>query len=185
MQSATSIYEYREPWRGPVAFSAVLHVALFSSALGYAIITGRVGSGWGTETAGGDAMSATLVSSAIPLPSNQPEHENVLANESKGVTQTEPAKKVEEQEAIPIPDKTTKTKPIKLPPKPIEQKKPKPVETAQNVVPYGQGGAVSGHYTMMKTDVGTGGLSVGGAGTFGSRYSWYVDAVRRKISDNW
>ncbi len=25
----------------------------------------------------------------------------------------------------------------------------------------------------------------GGTGDFGSRFGWYVDAVRRKVSDNW
>ncbi len=53
------------------------------------------------------------------------------------------------------------------------------------MVPYGEGGPVSGPYTMFNSDTGSGGMQFGQAGSFGSRYSWYVDAVRRKVSENW
>ena len=29
------------------------------------------------------------------------------------------------------------------------------------------------------------GINMGTGGDFGNRYSWYVDAVRRKVTDNW
>ena len=32
---------------------------------------------------------------------------------------------------------------------------------------------------------GPGGFSFSGGGDFGSRYGWYVDVVRRKVSENW
>jgi protein TonB len=109
----------------------------------------------------------------------------VLANESKGLSESQPVKETQpEPEAVPIPDKTTK-KIEKAPPKVKTQTTPKPVERVDNVIPYGQGGAASQPYTMVKTAMGTGGLSMGQDGAFGSRYAWYVDAVRRKVSDNW
>ena len=59
-------------------------------------------------------MSAHLVS-GIPLPPNpQAKPENVLANESKGLSQSIPAPRAKEDDhAIAIPDKQTKVKPAK------------------------------------------------------------------------
>jgi periplasmic protein TonB len=182
--AATTIFDHEESWKGPIAASAVLHGALFLGA----ILTGMLGAGhgesWGGDTAGESAMNATLVSSAVPLPATKAEKENVLANESKGLSESTPAEKVPEPEAIPIPDKATKLKPEKQPRTPTPDK-PKPPPPPTNQVPFGQGGPVSGAYTMFKSTTGTGGLSFGPAGSFGSRYSWYVDAVRRKVSENW
>lgn len=182
--SAATIFDHEESWKGPVAASAVLHGAFFLAAVVSGMLGAGHGEGWGGTTAGDSAMSATLVSSAIPLPSTEAEKENVLANESKGLSESTPVEKVPEPEAIPIPDKTTKLKPEKLPRTPT-QEKPKTPPPPTNQVPFGQGGPVSGAYTMFKSATGSGGMTFGPAGSFGSRYSWYVDAVRRKVSENW
>jgi protein TonB len=180
-----NIFEYHEPWKSGVAASLALHgVLVVAAALG-GYYAGMHGENWGGSVTG-ESMSATLVSSAIPLPSQPNEQKNVLANESKGKAESEPVKETKpEPDAVPIPDKTTK--PVKEKPKPQikTQTTPKPVERADNVIPYGQGGAASQPYSMVKTAMGTGGLSMGQDGAFGSRYSWYVDAVRRKVSENW
>ena len=58
-------------------------------------------------------MGVTLVSN-IPLPATPTQTQNVLANDSKGITQSLPKPEpVEEKlpDAIPIPDKIAKTKP--------------------------------------------------------------------------
>ena len=85
--------------------SVALHCALFALALfGYLIPSSR-GESWGGTEGGGGAMSATLVSS-IPLPSPQTEQQNVLANESKGLSQSPPKETPkEEPKAIPIPER--------------------------------------------------------------------------------
>ena len=91
----------------------------------------------------------------------------------------------EEPKAIPIPEKETKKKG----PTPTAQKKPPPQQVAKeedNKIPFGQGGPVSGPYGSFTTSNAKGGLSFsGGTGDFGSRFGWYVDGVRRKVSDNW
>ncbi len=128
-------------------------------------------------------MSATLVSS-IPLPAS-PDATNVLANESKGLSQSQPKPKVEEPEAIPIPDKSARLKPSKKPATPT-QEKPREVAEVDNRIPFGEGGPVSGPYGVFNTGGAKGGFGFsGGNGDFGSRYSWYVDTVRRKVSENW
>jgi periplasmic protein TonB len=186
MAAAQTIFDFREEWKGSLTLSAVLHVTLFAGAIGYSVFEGRTGESWGGAVSADGAMKATLVSSAVPLPSTPTETENVLANESKGLSESKPAEKIPEPEAVPIPEKAK-------PPKVNAKEKapvPKPktpqqlTQQAANVIPYGQGGPTS-MYSLVKTDIGTGGISLGENGSFGSRYSWYVDTVRRKVSENW
>ena len=55
-----------------------------------------------------------------------------------------------------------------------------------NEIPYGQGGPVQGPYGGFQAEAGSGGFRMlGDAGDFGSRYSWYVNAIRNRISSNW
>jgi protein TonB len=169
-----------------VVGSITLHTALFAFAIfGYLLPNSR-GESWGGTEGGGGAMSATLVST-IPLPNTQPEAQNVLANESKGLSQSQ-SKELpkEEPKAIPIPEREVK----KQGPHESAQKKESPKQIAKaepdNVVPYGQGGPVSGPYGSFTSGATKGGFGFqGGQGDFGSRFAYYVDVVRRKVSDNW
>jgi protein TonB len=185
MPASTNIFTEREGWKSPLTLSVVLHGTLFASIFIYSAVVGRnSGMSWGGDSSGGEAISANLVSN-IPLPRPQVETENIVANESKGLTQSEP--KVEEKpepEAIPIPDKPTKIKP-----KPITSTitKPKPVEPPPtNEIPFGQGGPVSGPYGSFTVPNAKGGFGfTGGGGDFGSKYAWYVRNVQQKVSENW
>jgi periplasmic protein TonB len=168
--------------RRPLAWSAGLHVAFSAFIVLWATyITGIRSQGWGSG-GGGEAMGATLVSS-VPLPANPAQTTNVLATESKGLAQSQPKVEEKEPEAIPIPDKNTKQKNkpvISVTHKPVAQ----PPDT--NQIPYGEGGPVSGPYAMFNAGGAKGGFGFsGGGGDFGSRFSWYVQAVQRKVSDNW
>lgn len=132
-------------------------------------------------------MGVTLVST-VPLPANPQQTQNIVANESKGVSQSLPKAKEEAPEAIPIPDKNAKEKPknkasaTQRKPEP----QPEPVEEANNVVPYGEGGPVSGPYGVFSADGAKGGFGfTGGGGDFGTRYAWYVHVVQQKVSENW
>lgn len=128
-------------------------------------------------------MSATLVTT-VPLPASQVQTDNVLANESKGLTKSLPKAADLELEAIPIPDKNAKKKKDKE--TSSKQQKTQPVEEASNVIPYGQGGPVSGPYGTFSAGGAKGGFGFsGGGGDFGSRYSWYVKVVQQKVSENW
>src|SRR4051812_13663616 len=114
MAMNAEIFDEREQWRAPPMVSAALHGALFVSMIVYAWVFGSGrGESWGNGGIGGDAMNATLVTS-IPLPAH-PDAKNVLATESKGLSQSQPKPKIEEPEAIPIPDKKTKIKPSTKP----------------------------------------------------------------------
>jgi protein TonB len=184
MEANAEIFFEHDKWGRNLAWSAGLHLAVAGSIILYAAVaSGGKGSAWGAG-GGGDAMGVTLVSS-VPLPASTVQTQNVLANESKGITQSQPKAEEKEPEAIPIPDKNAKTKP--KPRSSAQQKpKPEPQEEASNVVPFGEGGPVSGPYGNFNAGGAKGGFGfTGGGGDFGSRYAWYVRVVQQKVSENW
>ena len=130
----------------------------------------------------------TLVST-VPLPATRRKRNRCWRTSPKEWRESlpKPEEKVE-PEAIAIPDKDVKDKK----PKPKAERHPtasrnlQPVEQADNVVPFGQGGPVSGPYGTFSADGAKGGFGfTGGGGDFGSRYSWYVRVVQQKVSENW
>ncbi len=178
------IYSEHAQLGRPLAWSLGLHVAFAAFVVFYAVfVSGMRGSSWGSG-GGGEAMGATLVSS-VPLPANPIQTTNVLATESKGLSKSEPAVHEKEPEAIPIPDKNTKTKIKPAPVKTATQRKPEPAAAASNQIPYGEGGPVSGPYTMNAGAAKGGFGFTGSGGDFGSQFAWYVQAVQRKITENW
>ena len=192
MAVRAEIFEEHEHWATGLGVSTALHVGLTLAI----IFTGwisfhKTGENWGGDTSGGGgAMSATLVST-VPLPHPPVESQNVLANESKGLANSLPTPEVQPPpDAIPIADKRVKPKKPEKAPTPRDTKKP-PVEQAKNdnVVPYGEGGPVSSMYANQGTSFAMGntkgGISAGAGGDFGKSYAYYVDAVRRKITENW
>ena len=189
MAADADIFPHEASLRSPLIGSFALHASIIALALfGNLIPSGR-GENWGGTGGGGDAMSATLVSS-IPLPAQPAPAENVLANESKGLSQSRPKEepKVEEPKAIPIPERETKRKNER--PRESVQKKEAPKQMAkaepENQIPYGQGGPVSGPYGAFSSGATKGGFGFqGGNGDFGTRFAYYVDIVRRKVSENW
>jgi protein TonB len=64
-----------------------------------------------------------------------------------------------------------------------------PTPPPPNAVPYGQGGSPNIPTSSFALGQGNtqGGLAMNGVGggDFGSRFSWYVEAVQRRISSNW
>jgi protein TonB len=187
MAAISNIYSEHAGLGRPMAWSLGLHIAFTVFVVLYATyIQGFRGEGWGSG-GGGEAMGATLVSS-VPLPATPAEKTNVVATESKGLTKSEPAPVPEvEPEAIPIPDKDvkTKTKIKPIPPKTATQHKAEPAPEQSNRIPYGEGGPVSGPYTMTAGSTKGGFGFTGSGGDFGSRFSWYVQGVQRKVTENW
>jgi periplasmic protein TonB len=213
------IYGYKQGLTGSFCISIAMHLGLLAFVLFVPALLSHEGLSWGNNGNGGvsgeGAISANLVS-GIPLPPQaHARPEQVLANDSKGLSQPLPApapkKVVEDKEAIAIPDRQAKIKPPKpelikprqqaevIPPArpapiappvttptqlPPVQQPPRP---ADNVVPFGKGGPMSGPFTTMNASNGAGGLKFGegGSGTFGSLYGWYADVVARKVHDAW
>jgi protein TonB len=185
MASAEIFFEH-DSWGRNLLWSAGLHIALTIVIVTWASIATGGGGSWGAG-GGGDALGVTLVST-VPLPATPAPTENVLANDSKGLTKSQPKPEVKEPDAIPIPDKETKSKPKPKPLASASVRKPEPEREveANNEVPFGQGGPVSGPYGTFNAGGAKGGFGFsGGGGDFGNRYSWYVRVVQQKVSENW
>src|SRR5579863_3856764 len=187
MAANAEIYFEHDRWGRALAWSAVLHVGVTVALLIYAAAFYRTSGGtWGAG-GGGEAIGATLVST-VPLPANPAQTQNVLANESKGLTQSQP--KIEEKapDAIEIQGKNAKIKP-----KPIKKQetaskdKPQPApEEETNQVAFGEGGPVSGPYGTFSAAGAKGGFGItGGGGDFGTKYAWYVHVIQQKVAENW
>jgi periplasmic protein TonB len=181
-----------ESLKGPLRLSAVFHVAL-AAAIVFLLKPTPHDSGWGGA---GGSISVGIVGSvpaavpAVPLPQPDTVTESRVVDESKGLYKTEPQPKPKVEDATPIP-KFEKNKPPKYnshPSKLLENKTPPP----ENAVPYGGGGTPAVPYSSAQTfTLGSGSIQAGmgfsgaGGGNFGQRYSWYVEAVQRRISGNW
>jgi len=184
MARNAEIFFEHDSWPRALAWSAGFHFAVTAIILLYAIaFTGARGDNWGGG-GGGSAIGVSLVSS-VPLPATAAKTENVLANESKGVTKSQPKIEEKEPDAIEIQGKNSKIKPKKLPTPTKEKPKPAP-EQEDNQVAFGEGGPVSGPYGSFAAGGAKGGFGVtGSGGDFGTKYAYYVQIVQRKVSENW
>ena len=97
MAASAEIYFEHDRWGRALAWSAGMHIGVTVFLLIYsAVFYHTSGEGWGSG-GGGEAIGATLVST-VPLPASPTQNQNVLANESKGITKSEP--KIEEK--VPV-----------------------------------------------------------------------------------
>jgi protein TonB len=182
-QNAEIFFEH-DSWGRALAWSAGFHIAVTAVILLYPILfsVGH-GSDWGSG-GGGSAMGVTLVSS-VPLTAAPNQNQNVLANESKGLTKSEPKVEEKEPDAIEIQGKNTKVKPKKPPTSTKAKPQPAP-EQETNQVAFGEGGPVSGPYGSFAAGGAKGGFGItGGGGDFGTRFGWYVQVIQQKVSENW
>jgi periplasmic protein TonB len=145
------------------------------------------GENWGGP---GGSISVGIVGSvpAIPLPRPEVVTPNRVVDNSKGLFKSEPHPVPKPPpDAVPIQKFKMKKPPkiISRPSKVLENPTPPPT----NAVPYGGGGTPTIPVTSFAMGAGTtqAGLSFNGVGggDFGSRFSWYVEAVQRRISGNW
>jgi len=185
MAANAEIYFEHDRWGRALAWSAGLHVGITVALLIYSQVFYRTnGDTWGSG-GGGEAIGATLVST-VPLPANPTQTQNVLANESKGLTQSQP--KIEEKapDAIEIQGKNAKIKPKKKQ-ETASKEKPQPApEEENNQVAFGEGGPVSGPYGTFSSGGAKGGFGInGGGGDFGTKYAWYVEVIQKKVAENW
>jgi protein TonB len=187
MAANAEIYFEHDRWGRALAWSAGLHVGITAFVLILsAVLTARSGDTWGAG-GGGEAIGATLVST-VPLSVASSQTQNVLANESKGLTQSQP--KIEEKapDAIEIQGKNAKIKPKpKQKQETVSKEKPQPApEEENNQVAFGEGGPVSGPYGTFSAGGAKGGFGItGGGGDFGTKYAWYVHVIQQKVAENW
>jgi len=173
----------------PLAVSAGLHTALAALVL-FSAFYAPQGNAW-SATGGAGAVTINAVGSlpGVPLPRPDVESTSRVVDVTKGLYKSEPLPKKPEipPDATPLEkfEKEKKLAPSR-PSRLLEDKSTPP----PGAIPYGQGGTPSMPYTQFTTGSGSqGGIGMSGpagaAGNFAMRYSWYVEAVQRRISGNW
>jgi len=185
MAANAEIYFEHDRLGRALAWSAGLHVGITAALLIYSAFVSRSSGGtWGAG-GGGESIGATLVST-VPLPANPAQTQNVLANESKGITQSQPKIEEKQPDAIEIQGKNAKIKPKKKQETASKAKPQAAPEEESNQVAFGEGGPVSGPYGTFSAAGAKGGFGVtGGGGDFGTRYGYYVHVIQQKVSENW
>jgi len=176
----------REPIKASVAGSLALHAALAAILVFY----GALGSLfhhdlWGTEGSGG-AMQVSLVSSAIPLPNNQPQNQNVLATETPSQAPAAPSpkeKQAVDDKAIAIASKQAKQQ-QKQPQQAASKTQQHQPQTRDNVAKYGEQAGSSIARGMPRGGPNNGPAAVGNS-DFTSRFGWYVDQINAKMANSW
>jgi len=168
----------------PAAGSLLLHAALFGGLLLYGVLNGFFHHHlWGNPGAGG-AIQVSLVSNALPLPSDQPRNDNVLTTETPSQAPAAPAPKATQavdETAIPISGKQEKIKQETA--RKTQQHQPPPKQ--DNRAQFGeQAGTSIPRSTLAQTSSVETPVNITN-GDFGSRFPWYVDGIKRKVSQNW
>jgi periplasmic protein TonB len=169
-----------------LGYSIFLHAGLTLAML-LGIWIQRSAVPWGGIGGGDSGVKVNLVSGAgIPMPQPTVATESATVDPTKGLYKEEPKKPPEPKEdatKIPKFDKLKPPPPSKAS-KTFENKTPPP----DNAVNYGKGGQMSLPSGSADTPGPLGGgiaMKGAGGGEFDARYPWYVQSVRKRISDNW
>lgn len=165
--------------------SAAFHAALVGVLLGYGLFQFGHGADWGNPFEKGSSTRVGTVASlpGVPLPSPLRATPNTVANENPGLYQSEPITPLPPEQAVEIPKFKDEIKPEEM--KRINTRIQKQQLTPPpNAVPFGENGHPAMSYSQTTTAAGETGLAFG-KGDFGSRYGWYVEAVRSRVSSNW
>ena len=173
---------------GPLSASLVLHAGLVVLFIGSAIYSHQ-GDSWGGP---GGAVTVGVVGSlpAVPMPRPEVETPSRVVDESKGLYKAEPQPKpVPQPDATPIP-KFEKNKPPKYvtrPSKVLENPDAASAERGALRRRWHSHGPLQFLSRWARDPARRPGMGFEGpgAGNFGSRFSWYVEAVQRKISSTW
>jgi len=168
-----------EPVMAPAVGAVALHCGLVVAIVLYGIIGGFFHHNlWGGAGPGG-AIQVNLVSSALPIPSDQPPNQNVLATETPSQAPAAPepkAKQAVDETAIPIAGKQKKPEHQETPKTP--QRKPEPMPT--NRAQYGEQAGSS----MPRQTSSTSGPASINQSDFGTMFGYYVDGINRKMDAN-
>jgi protein TonB len=164
-----------EPMMAPAAGSLLLHGGLVALLLLCGLLAGLIHHNqWGG--AGSGAIQVSVVS-ALPLPSDQPPNENVLATDTPSKAPAEPAAKTKQavdESTLAIADKQKK-------PKQVTRKSQQHEPEKDNLARYGEQSGSSMARSMQPQGF-TSGQTTISDGDFGSRFSWYVEGINRKMT---
>jgi protein TonB len=174
-----------------IVYSLFLH-GLLAGAILASIIYQYRGNAWagvGGGSEGSVSVSLTSGNMGIPMPQPPEITDSKAFDPTNGLykAQPQPEPPAPPKDATPIPkfekDKP-QPKPIEHPSKVFEKKTPAP----DNAVNYGKGGrpqVPTGYGQTPGSAAGGVAVQGQGGGDFASRYGWYIEAVRRRVNQNW
>lgn len=176
-----------------LGYSFILHfaLALFIAVSMYLQLRGDQ---WGGVGGLSGATSVTLAPAAgIPMFSKPSPNETKAVDPTKGIWKEDPKPLPKPELKPPEPKAPAEAiAPFKherpLPPSPKSRVDVSKIKPPDNAVNYGKGGSPQ-LPTSFATQPGAGSGAVAmqgqGGGDFALRYAWYVEAVRRRISQTW
>ena len=164
-----------EPMMAPAVGSLVLHGGLVALLLAYGLLAGLFHHNtWGGAGSGAIQVSMT---SALPLPSDQPLNENVLATDTPSQAPAEAAaksKQAVDDSTLDIADKQKK-------PTQNTRKTPQHEPQPDNLARYGEQSGSSMARSIQSQGF-TNGQTTVSDGDFGSLFGWYVESINRKMT---
>lgn len=173
-----------ESMAASAAGALLLHGGLVAILLIYGYLGGLFHHNQWGDAGDSGAIQVSLVTSALPLPSDQPPNDNVLATDTPSQAAAEPAakeKQAVDESAIAISGKQVKPQQQQVARVPQSQIKP----IQDNKAQYGeQAGSSIARATQTPTVVTVGHTSIADV-DFGTRFGWYVNNMNRAISTNW
>lgn len=166
----------------PAMGSLLLHGGLVGLIALYIVLSGFFRPNiWGSPGAGG-IMQANLVDSPLPLPTREPQNQNVLATEMPSKAPALPdqkSKQLQDLNAIPILGKKEKQRrenERRIPQRKVTQER-------QDVARYGEQSGSWMQRSMQQQ--GFNGPTAIENGDFGNMYPWYVQQINNRMSQNW
>jgi TonB family protein len=184
MERPVDILDQHEPLKIALLGSIVLHGTIAASILVYNLAGFATKEHWGEPSAlPGGSVAITPVKT-IPLPSNEGKP-NPVANDTESIVPSKPTKAVPKHEITPDPDaiplKSREALKKLRERKPPEQKTTYLKEHKPNQV-YSQEQALN---NPMISRSGSGDVGSGQSSPLGSRFGWYEQILREKVSRNW
>lgn len=177
--------------RSPIGISDDLKQPLLLSGGAHGLLLGLLmvsfpfphhGEPWGGPGGGAIQVNAVRSLPGVPLPRPPVVAENRTASESPGLHKALPKKPELPLRATELPRFGEKKKPERV--QRARREEPPP-ELPPGAIPSGGGGPAAVPYTSFQVGASEGGLAIGEGGSFGSRYPWFVESVRRRVSSNW
>lgn len=184
MRQQIDILDERDPMKGPVFGSLLLHVSVISGLVAYGIWINQPRDTFGdANPGGGPSFSVTPVDKL-----NVPVREglkNPVATDTTSVVPAAPApEKVEKKE--PLPDKDEVLIPDKKAPKRVAEQ-PKNQQKYQAEAKPNQ---VYSRTPQAAVSPMFGGQTGGGVGlspntVLGTRFGWYAELIRQRVAEKW
>jgi periplasmic protein TonB len=187
-------FAYREEKLGEFLYYSLILHGILVAAIVASIYFNFQGPQWGGIGGTSGAVNVNLVSgpaAGIPMIPKPSVPDSKAVDNTKGMWHEEPQPKPEIKP--PEPKAPAEVIPTFKHEKPLPPSRKSKVDVSKvpppdNAVDYGKGGAPPLPNSFAQTPAsGSGPATVmgQGGGDFANRYAWYVEAVRRRISQNW